>query len=199
MTCSGIDLNAFHFGELSGSDRTAAERHVRECAACAGELDRLAALDSALRMLPSEPMPQRISFVSDKIFEPRWYQRFWNPGPAWGVASMFLVVCGLGLNLMYRPEPLIVSKTTRVGAREVEALVEAEVARRMDTTVKAAVAQAVADSEARQRKVFKAELEKVELDNQAQVLSVRENVAFLQKKLNATQILSARSEVGEAR
>ncbi len=199
MTCSGIDLNAYHFGELNGSERIAAERHVRDCAACSEELDRLAALDSALRMLPTEAMPQRISFVSDKIFEPRWYQRFFNPGPAWGVAAGFLVICGLGLNLMYRPEPLIVSRTTRVGAREVEALVEAEVARRMDGAVKAAVAQAVADSEVRQRKVFKADLEKVELDYQAQVLAVRENVAFLQKKLNATQILSARSEVGDAR
>ncbi len=33
----------------------------------------------ALSTLREEEVPRRIAFVSDKVFEPRWWQTIWNP------------------------------------------------------------------------------------------------------------------------
>ena len=33
----------------------------------------------ALSTLREEEAPRRIAFVSDKVFEPRWWQRIWSP------------------------------------------------------------------------------------------------------------------------
>ena len=51
------------------------------------ELELLQATRTALQALPQEEAPRRIAFVSDKIFEPRWWQRIWQSGPAMGFAS----------------------------------------------------------------------------------------------------------------
>ena len=45
-------LSAFLDGELSAADRAAVEGHLRECAACAHELEELAAVDAFARELP---------------------------------------------------------------------------------------------------------------------------------------------------
>jgi hypothetical protein len=45
-------LSAFLDGELSAADQAAVEGHLRECAACAHELEELAAVDAFARELP---------------------------------------------------------------------------------------------------------------------------------------------------
>jgi hypothetical protein len=45
-------LSAFLDGELSAADRAAVEGHLRDCAACARELEELAAVDAFARELP---------------------------------------------------------------------------------------------------------------------------------------------------
>ena len=45
-------LSAFLDGELSAADQAAVEGHLRECAACAQELEELAAVDAFARELP---------------------------------------------------------------------------------------------------------------------------------------------------
>jgi putative zinc finger protein len=45
-------LSAFLDGELSAADQAAVEGHLRECAACAQELEELAAVDACARELP---------------------------------------------------------------------------------------------------------------------------------------------------
>jgi hypothetical protein len=47
------------------------------------ERERLANTVAALQAVPDEEPPRRIAFVSDKVFEPKWWQKF----PAWGFAS----------------------------------------------------------------------------------------------------------------
>ena len=41
--------------------------------------------------LPDEEIPQRIAFVSDRVFEPSWWQTVWRSGPAMGFASAVLL------------------------------------------------------------------------------------------------------------
>ncbi len=93
--CGSFDLTAYQFGEAAPADKRAIEAHVRTCEACASELERLnftqAALLSGVR---DEEMPRRIAFVSDKVFEPKWYQRLWST-PQWGFASSGLLAAAI--------------------------------------------------------------------------------------------------------
>jgi hypothetical protein len=84
------------------------EAHVKTCQACAEELDRLRIMGAALRSVPDEEIPQRIAFVSDKIFEPSpWRRRlaaFWNSGARLGFAGAAMLSASL-LVFAFRPAP----------------------------------------------------------------------------------------------
>lgn len=194
MSCDKIDLKAYHLGEATAAERIAVEGHLRDCAACAEEVERLELTRTMLAALPEEPMPQRIAFVSDKIFEPRWWQRLFSPHPLWGLASAAMVAAAFTVNLAYRPEPLVVAKNSRVTQQEINARIEHEVSRRMETAVAAAVKQAVAESEARQTKVLKAAVDKLDVDHKAELLAVEENFNVLRKKTNLLLMQTARAE-----
>lgn len=81
MSCSGPnhDLHAYALGELTPPERRETEAHLACCAACREELDALRLTLDVLPALREEEMPRRIAFVSDRIFEPRWWQTLWNP------------------------------------------------------------------------------------------------------------------------
>jgi anti-sigma factor RsiW len=87
MSCSQFDLKAYFLGEPGAAGRGALEEHLKACTACREELDRLRLTGAALVSVPDEEMPHRIAFVSDKIFEPRGWARFWNSAPRLGFAS----------------------------------------------------------------------------------------------------------------
>ena len=92
MSCSPFDLRDYLLQELAGpQQRRQVEAHVKTCAPCREELDRLRITEAALRCMVEEEIPQRIAFVSDKIFEPspwrRWLAAFWNSGARLGFAS----------------------------------------------------------------------------------------------------------------
>jgi len=65
--------------------------HVRGCQGCREELDRLNLTQAALVSLEDEEIPRRIAFVSDRVFEPRWWQTMWRSGPVMGFASSALL------------------------------------------------------------------------------------------------------------
>jgi anti-sigma factor RsiW len=69
-----IDVKAYAVGELSESDKRQAAAHVASCEACGEELAGLQVTLSSLATLRDEEVPRRIAFVSDKVFEPRWWQ-----------------------------------------------------------------------------------------------------------------------------
>src|ERR1700761_9329402 len=80
-------LRDYAFDELPVEERLAMEQHLAGCAECALELDRLHLTTAALRTLPDREIPQRIAFVSDRVFEPSAFRRFWNSGARLGFAS----------------------------------------------------------------------------------------------------------------
>ena len=77
MNCALVDLKAYFLGELDSHERTLVESHASACQNCHEELERLRITQTALAALPQEEVPQRIAFVSDKVFEPRWWQSIW--------------------------------------------------------------------------------------------------------------------------
>ena len=77
--CEQCDWKAYALGELDLSARRKAEAHAAACVSCREELATLRLTLDALATLRDEEMPRRIAFVSDKVFEPKWYQRLWSP------------------------------------------------------------------------------------------------------------------------
>src|SRR5579884_1392349 len=173
MNCSSLDLKAYALGESAGAGEKA---HIEACEACQGELERLRAVRNALLSLTDEEPPQRIAFVSDKIFEPRWYQRLWSSAPAMGFASAVVLACAL---VVHGSKPTVVIREPLPPP----VVSTAQVQRLVDSAVAAAVTNAVAQSEAREEKLLAA-AEKRHAEERAQDRRVmNEAVAYYQKQM----------------
>src|SRR5215207_3089515 len=70
-----IDVKAYAVGELGESDKRSAAAHLASCESCREELTGVQVTLSSLATLRDEEVPRRIAFVSDKVFEPRWWQK----------------------------------------------------------------------------------------------------------------------------
>jgi len=140
MSCSSVDLKAYLLGELPAADRVPVEKHVNSCAGCREELERLELTRSALASLGDEEPPQRIAFVSDKVFEPRWWQTVWQSGPAMGFASAALLAAAILVHAYARPA------AAPVDTAQIERRIQSEV----DAKLNAAVTRAVAAAEQHQ-------------------------------------------------
>jgi anti-sigma factor RsiW len=123
MTCS-MDIKAYALGEIAGRERSEMESHVRSCRSCREELDRLNLTRSALASLEDEEIPRRIAFVSDRVFEPRWWQTIWHSGPVMGFASAALLAVAILAHGFARPMP-VPSTGTTVDTAQIERRVEA--------------------------------------------------------------------------
>jgi anti-sigma factor RsiW len=151
MSCSPFDLNDYFLQELPGREQRQVEAHVKSCEPCREELDRLRIMGAALRSVADEEIPQRIAFVSDKIFEPSpWRRRlaaFWNSGARLGFAGAAMLSASL-LVFAFRPAPAPVTIIRTVPApapasvtqaSSVTPVSEAEMKRRIQAEVDKAV------------------------------------------------------------
>ena len=152
MNCS-MDLKAYIVGEVTEEEHRQIETHALACAECREELERLALTRDSLLLLRDEEMPRRIAFVSDKVFEPNWWQRLWNSGPRLGFASAAMLSAALLVHAFVRPPVNPALSQTELA--QTEAQIEKEVGARVQGTV----AKAVADSEVQQEKKTAAMLE----------------------------------------
>ena len=148
MSCPSYDWKGYALGELDKSARVEAEAHAATCESCREELASTRLMLDALSTLREEEVPRRIAFVSDKVFEPRWWQRafsltFGNP--------TFAAACVVAAAI------LVHGFISFAHPAADSAAVQAQVER--------AVTKAVADSEARQAQHFAEALEFVQKQN----------------------------------
>lgn len=176
-------LRDYAFDELPQTERAAVEQHVTTCGQCALELDRLRMTTAALRMLPDQEIPQRIAFVSDRVFERSWWQRFRNSGAQMGFAS----ACVLAAAMVVSAWQFAGSKTTAVRTVVQTASVPQE-------QINAAVAKAVAQVREEDARVIQAAEQKRDAEYQAQMNAVSESFSVLQKRLNRSYTMMASSE-----
>jgi hypothetical protein len=148
------DWKSYALGELDARARQEAESHVAACADCQDELAGLRVTLDAMATLREEELPRRIAFVSDKVFEPRWYQRlFLRPS----FAAAGLIAAAILVHAFVRPMSSPNITTAQVDTRAIEARVTAEVTARLqnemasavNTAVITAVTKAVAETEKR--------------------------------------------------
>jgi anti-sigma factor RsiW len=156
MSCSPFDLRDYFLKELPNPQQREVEGHVKSCQVCREELDRLQLTEAALFSLRDEEMPQRIAFVSDKVFEPspwrRWWAAFWGSSARLGFASAAMLSAALLVSAVMRPAPAgrVVPDPPKATASKTTAMVQPVADAEIQARIEAAVAKAVTQIELRQ-------------------------------------------------
>jgi anti-sigma factor RsiW len=186
MSCSPFDLKDYFFGELPSTEKSAVEGHLGACPECREEIAALSETRIALLSVADEEPSRRIAFVSDKVFEPRWWQRLWTSGPQLGfVASAMLAAAIMVHGFAVRPatEQATVAPAA-VGSGNTISMdrVDAEVSRR----VQLEVAKAMAENEAKQTgqilETVNARLRQSDSQNRENLVLIREYLERLEKR-----------------
>jgi anti-sigma factor RsiW len=133
MSCEQYDWKAYALGELERPARLEAESHHAACANCREELATVRLTLDALSTLREEEIPRRIAFVSDKVFEPRWWQRVLNPN----FAAACVIAAAILVHAFVRPSGPDPAQT--------EALIQAQVNAAVSQAVSEKTAAALAD------------------------------------------------------
>jgi len=123
MSCSQYDWKAYALGEMTASERNVAEGHAATCASCREELAGLRLTLDAMSTLREEEVPRRIAFVSDKVFEPRWWQRLWSPT----FAAAMLIAAAILVHAFARPgaDPAAIEAQVNSAVTKAVAVIEA--------------------------------------------------------------------------
>ena len=184
MSCSPFDLRDYFLKELPDSEQRQVEAHVRNCQPCLEELDRLRLTEAALFALREEEIPRRIAFVSDKIFEPspwrRWWAALWASTARLAFASAAMLSIAIMVSAL-RPVGQIAVRPS--APQVVNAVSDTEIQSRIDT----AVAKAVAQVDARQTEKTKQLVADLESTRQRLLLAADE-FDYYQRRVNAIRI-----------
>ena len=184
MSCSPFDLRDYFLKELPDSERRQVEAHVRNCQPCLEELDRLRLTEAALFALREEEIPRRIGFVSDQVFEPSPWRRWW--AGLWGSTARlaFAAAAMLSVAILVSALRPVEQIAVRPGPPQiVKAVSETEIQSRIDT----AVAQAVAQVDARQTEKTKQLVADLE-STRRRLLVAAEEWDYSQRRVNAIRI-----------
>jgi hypothetical protein len=178
-------LRDYAFDELPAADRPAFERHLAECAECAVELDQLRLTTAALRILPDREPPQRIAFVSDKIYAP---SKLWNFAPWLGFASAAVMAVALIVSthqLTHQSNHQQPSEVPTVAAQSSPATPVSD----------EAIRQAVAEAQKQDARIFKAALATIEAKHEHDQKNLIEAINVLQARENANTLMAANEPV----
>jgi len=188
------ELQAYMLGELPTGKRKEMEQWLQANPEAALEAERLGVVVNALRHLPEEEPPRRIAFVSDKVFEPKWYERLWASGPRAAFASAAMLAVSIVAHG-------VVTAPKTVPAQVVSAAVPQDViAREVNAAVTNAVAQVRAESDARSQKLVSAALAEAEkkftLERRADWLAVEATIDTMRKQLNRAMYVASYEREG---
>jgi len=121
MSCvspeSKPDWKAYVLRELPPDAAGQAEIHLTNCSDCQEEVGTLRLTLDTLSTLREEEIPRRIAFVSDKVFEPRWWQRVFSPT----FAAAALVAAAILVHGSLRPGQAQVDAAVTKAISQVEA------------------------------------------------------------------------------
>ena len=191
MNCAPFDLRDYFFGELNATQAKVIESHVANCEDCRTELDRLDVTRVAMLELPSEEVPRRISFVSDKVFEPSLWQRFWQSGPKVGFASALLIFAGLLVNALPRQTaPVVQTVTVANYSSIIDAKVQEEVAKRLPGALAQAVSSVQQQDTARLTSAVALVENKYKVQREEDMAAMQATLDVWQRKLSRMYLAS---------
>jgi hypothetical protein len=179
---------------LPENERRLTAVHVKTCANCREELDRLRGTEAALLALPDEEIPQRIGFISDPVFQPsalrRGWEVFWGSAARLGFASAAMLSIALVVFAVTRPAQQVQAPAPAVD----RAALEADVSQRLNDAVR----KAVAASETKTQALLAASEKQHELDIQALQVRFDQYEEVERKHRNATILASASDPAKDA-
>jgi anti-sigma factor RsiW len=168
-------LRDYAFDEIPAEERGSMEQHLKECEDCVLELDRLRLTTAALRTLQEHEIPQRIAFVSDRVFEPSAFRRFWNSGARLGFASACVLALAIVVSAWHISRPAEVRTVVQTASVSSD-------------QIKAAVATAVAQVRAEDAQMIQAAVQesgrKRDAEYRSQMIVIGENFDRIRKGLN---------------
>ncbi|MDQ6677098.1 MAG: zf-HC2 domain-containing protein [Acidobacteriota bacterium] len=189
MSCTEFEIRDYFLGELSEAERLRIDRHVTGCQNCASELDSLRYLRTALKTVPDQEPPQRIGFVSDKVFEPssvrRAWNSFWLSGSRLGFVSAAMLSAALVTFAFHPPAVRFAEKPVPIATA-----VAPDPTPLINEAVRKAVAQTEARQEKRTQSLLAAAERRHELDDRALILRVEGSFTNLQKRMMVTRASS---------
>lgn len=187
MSCSPDLIKDLVLGEVPRAERERLEQHVRTCAECHEEFARVSAARTALMSVADEEPPRRIAFVSDKVFEPAWWQRMRSSAGRLGFASAALLA-GAIVAHGYLARPVATAPAADTAA------IEARIEQQVNARLEQAVTRAVSDAETRQARkaaeLLTAAEKRMEFDRQADRVAVEENLKVLRSQLGQYMVAS---------
>ena len=186
-TCERSEaLRDYAFDELPAPERATMERHIAACESCDAELRTIHLTTATLRAIPDREVPQRIAFVSDKIFEPspvaRFFRSFFTSGAQLGFASACLLAGAIVFSAMHRPSEVRTVIATSANQ---------DVSQQINQAVKKAVAQ-IREEDFRLTQTALASAEvRHQSEHKALVISMQETVDVMQKRMGAYTSLAS--------
>ncbi|MBL8178601.1 MAG: hypothetical protein JNK48_28265 [Bryobacterales bacterium] len=175
------EIQAYILGELPAGKRTEMEQWLQANPGPALEAERLGLVVGALQRLPEEEPPRRIAFVSDKVFEPNWYQRLWASGPRAAFASAAMLAMAIVAHGVVTAPKSATPVVTAAVPQDV-------IAREVNAAVAKAVAQVRAQSDAQAQQLVHAALAEAEkkfaFERRADRLAVEATIETMHKQLN---------------
>ncbi len=188
MACAEFDWKEFVLQEVPPAERRRMEEHLKGCAACRQEVEALELTIVAVRQLSRQPIPRRLAFVSDPVFELPWWKRLIRmPAPAWGFASALVIAGAILAHGMLAPPFAVARLDSAAVERAVEAELERQLPARLEAAVRAQIAPAMAQMETR----LAAFEQRVEAERRADLRDVTAAFELLQKRINNVYLASA--------
>jgi anti-sigma factor RsiW len=189
MSCADFDWKGFVLQEIPPAERRRMEEHLKGCAACRQEVEALGLTLVAVRQLPQQPIPRRLAFVSDPVFQLPWWKRLWHmPAPAWGFAAACLVAAAIFAHALLAPPPPAVAGYDPAA---LEKAVQAELERQLPVRVEAAVRTQLAPAAAQLETRLASFEQRVESERRADLRDVTAAFELLQKRINNVYLASA--------
>ncbi len=188
MSCSIVDVKAYFLGEVSKRDKVQVESHLGACAECREELERLGVMRTALQTLPEEEVPRRIAFVSDKVFEPRWWQAIWRSGPVMGFASAALLASAILVHGFTRPPVTMVTEkqVAAVDNAQIDKRIQEEVAKR----VKVVLAQQKDQQKDQEKEMLQASEKRFAQQRQKDLVEFQQVMRYQNQQMNHWMVAS---------
>ncbi|HYP06709.1 MAG TPA: zf-HC2 domain-containing protein [Bryobacteraceae bacterium] len=192
MMCAPFDLKDYLFGELTAAEREAVDRHLLTCSACHEEVAALDATRSAVLCMREEEPVRRIAFVSDKVFEPRWWQRLFASGPQVGFASAAMLALAIVFHAVQSPATAVAPAPVAQIADQ--KAIDAEIDRRVAIAVQKVSSELEARQAEKLLQAVNARVGESERRYQAQMSYVAQYIERMQQR--ATNVRRASYETG---
>jgi len=185
---------------LAEEERRRVAAQLEKDPALRAEYARLEQTQAMLGFVQDEELPRRIAFVSDKVFEPSWWQRFLASGPQLGFASAALLALAMvGHCWLSRPVTAPVMQAARLDEAVVRQVVAVEVSQRMNDVLRQVSHAPNSDLKTAQliAVAMKQAEKRAELDRAADRLTIEENFNLLRRLISRDQVASYQRPAGE--